>query len=175
MYPQRVRAEEPLETHETLHSSQRRLSFGLNSHSPGVDFVALWGRNPALAQSEAGNRPPQCGLSFGMHYTLCYNFSIPSLGLCHADILCKVTRLSKEKGFPHQRCGENGQIELLENLLAAMSSPHPKCPPYYCKKISKSLLPVKAPLGLQYRWSQSKSSVSPVRETMKQCSFLNYF
>lgn len=96
-YPQRVRAEGPLESHETLPCSHRRLTFGLNSRALGIGLVALWGGNPALTHTE-GNQAPTVWSPLQHELHIMPQFW-HSLVVCHTDIVWELPILSEEKGF----------------------------------------------------------------------------
>lgn len=100
-YQQHVRTKGVLETHKTVPSSHRHLTFDFNSHSPGIDLIALWGRIPA--DSEPSPHSVVCLSAWITHYLQFWH----SLSLCH-DILSEVPWPSKEKSFLHYRGVQNG-------------------------------------------------------------------
>lgn len=87
--------------HKTVPSSHRHLTFDFNSHSPGTDLIALWGRIPA--DSEPSPHSVVCLSAWITHYLQFWH----SLSLCH-DILSEVPWPSKEKSFLHYRGVQNG-------------------------------------------------------------------
>lgn len=133
------------DTHKTVPSSHRHLTFDLNSHSPGIDLIALWWRIPSPAHSEPGSHSVLSLSAWITHYAtipchLAMTFYLRCPGLQKKRAFC-TTEVSRILGGVSRKCTTS-------NVLTT-----PQIPSIMLQAISKSLLPMKD------LWKSSGSTV----------------
>lgn len=103
-YPQHGSTKGLLGTRKTVPFSHRHLTFDFNSHSPGIDLIALWGRIPA--DSEPGPHSMVSLSAWITHYATILTF--PVALPWHFIWGALAFKKKKKTGFLHYRGVHNG-------------------------------------------------------------------